>query len=213
MRVCQTIIFLIQKQLLNSCWGKLCEKAERSEVRYTHDARSFHDLFTDQSLEVIHFEHLNEQMDRCVVRKREPYVRAPATNCLSVACFVTAYARLHLWEKLEQYRLGGGRPLYSDTDSIIGVRPAHLPAPIQPAEWLGEMKREMPGRRLIEHGSGGGKQRFALHVDAETGGDLRADVHIRGLELNYSAEQLLRFPRLRQLVIREFGRQAQTVQV
>lgn len=109
----------VAKALLNSLWGKFAQRAERDEICYTKSAREFHDLHADPSQDVVDFVHLNEELDRCVVRRRHPFVLAPPTNNLAVASFVTAYARVYLHEKLEEVRTAGGRMLYADTDSTI----------------------------------------------------------------------------------------------
>uniref|UniRef100_A0A914HLZ0 DNA-directed DNA polymerase n=1 Tax=Globodera rostochiensis TaxID=31243 RepID=A0A914HLZ0_GLORO len=196
----------VVKALLNALWGKLAQRAERDEVRYTGSAREFHDLLADPRQEVVDFVHLNEQLDRCVVRRRHPFVQAPATNNLAVACFVTAHARVYLHERLEEVRASGGRPLYCDTDSVLFVKQrdaARLPSE---GDALGQLKREFPGRRIVQFFSAGPKNYGFRHLCARTGGDERAERKVRGLELTYTASQLLPFDRMCQLVLNFFGR-------
>ncbi|KAL3107550.1 hypothetical protein niasHT_014010 [Heterodera trifolii] len=120
----------LAKDLLNSLWGKMAERPERDE-------------------EVVSFTHLNDQLDRCVVRKREPFARAPEHNNLAVACFVTSHARLYLYDWLEEVRRVGGRSLYCDTDSVLYVKQRGAEG-VREGNALGDMKRELPGRRIID---------------------------------------------------------------
>ncbi|KAL3113647.1 hypothetical protein niasHT_010676 [Heterodera trifolii] len=198
----------LAKDLLNSLWGKMAERPERDEVVYTDSARAFHELLMDARQEVVSFTHINEQLDRCVVRKREPFARAPEHNNLAVACFVTSHARLYLYEWLEEVRRVGGRALYCDTDSVLYVRRLGAPC-VREGNALGDMKRELPGRRIIDFFAAGPKNYGFQHVDARTGQDLRAERKVRSFELTYAADQQLQYGRMRQLVINHFGRPEQ----
>ncbi|KAL3091113.1 hypothetical protein niasHS_004905 [Heterodera schachtii] len=113
----------------------------------------------------------------CVVRRRWPFVRAPDTNNLAVACFVTAHARLHLHGRLEEVRLAGGRMLYCDTDSVYFVRARRPPGPQQQQQFLrsegdafGQLMREWPGRRIVQFFSAGPKNYGFRHRCAASGG-------------------------------------------
>ncbi|KAL3077806.1 hypothetical protein niasHS_011609 [Heterodera schachtii] len=198
----------LAKDLLNSLWGKMAERPERDEVVYTDSARAFHELLMDARQEVVSFTHINEQLDRCVVRKREPFARAPEHNNLAVACFVTSHARLYLYEWLEEVRRVGGRALYCDTDSVLYVRRLGA-AGVREGNALGDMKRELPGRRIIDFFAAGPKNYRFQHVDARTGQDLKAERKVRSFELTYAADQQLQYGRMRQLVINHFGRPEQ----
>ncbi|KAL3118057.1 hypothetical protein niasHT_004860 [Heterodera trifolii] len=194
----------LAKDLLNSLWGKMAERPERDEVVYTNSARDFHELLMRPEQEVVSFTHLNDQLDRCVVRKREPFARAPEHNNLAVACFVTSHARLYLYDWLEEVRRVGGRSLYCDTDSVLYVKQRGAEG-VREGNALGDMKRELPGRRIIDFFAAGPKNYGFQHVDACTGGDLRAERKVRSFELNYAADQQLQYERMRQLVINYFG--------
>lgn len=70
------------------------------------------------------------------------------------------------------------------------------------------MKREMPGRRIVEFFCAGPKNYGFRHVCERTGGDERAERKIRGLQLTHTASQMLPFERMRNLVLNFFGRYA-----
>ncbi|KAL3114360.1 hypothetical protein niasHT_011761 [Heterodera trifolii] len=175
----------LAKDLLNSLWGKMAERPERDEVVYTNSARDFHELLMPGPL--------------C-----GPFARAPEHNNLAVACFVTSHARLYLYDWLEEVRRVGGRSLYCDTDSVLYVKQRGAEG-VREGNALGDMKRELPGRRIIDFFAAGPKNYGFQHVDACTGGDLRAERKVRSFELNYAADQQLQYERMRQLVINHFG--------
>lgn len=191
--------------MLNSLWGKLAQRPESEEVHYTKTADQFHALLADSRLECIHFEHINEQLDRLQLRKKAPFAKAPGTNALQIACCVTAHARLHLFNYMERIRAGGGKVLYCDTDSAFHVRRRGAPACVDEGEWLGEMKRELPRRQITEFTAGGPKNYGFLHRDAATGDGERADLKVRSIELSHEARQRLTYTRMRRLVQLHFG--------
>jgi len=190
--------------MLNSLWGKLCQRPEQEEVQYTRSARQFHELLGNAKLDIIDFTHINEALDRVQTRLRPPFAKGPPTNALQIACCVTSHARLHLWDYMEAIRLAGGEVLYCDTDSAIHVRRKGGPACVAEGEWLGQMKREMPQRRILSVCIAGPKNYAVLHDDGR-GGDQRADMKVRSIELTHEASQLLTYRRMRQLIVRHFG--------
>uniref|UniRef100_A0A183BUV9 DNA-directed DNA polymerase n=1 Tax=Globodera pallida TaxID=36090 RepID=A0A183BUV9_GLOPA len=71
---------LIAKTLANSLWGKLAQRVGHTEIRYTRTPAEFHRLLEDPTLDKLDFVHVSPHMDRCVVRKRPEFAKAPPTN-------------------------------------------------------------------------------------------------------------------------------------
>lgn len=97
-----------------------------------------------------------------------------------------------------------GRPLlYCDTDSIFYVRKLgeHV---IREGDYLGEMSREMPDRRIVEWVCAGPKNYGFRHVRASDGEDEKSLLKIRGFTLNYGASKRLTFEIIRDLVLKKF---------
>lgn len=140
----------------------------------------------------------------CVVRKRAEFAKPPETNCLPIAIYVTSYARLHLYGYMEQVQQIGGELLYCDTDSIQYVAKRDGPR-VQEGENLGQMKREHPERKIVEGIYAGPKNYGYVHVDRQTGEDMRAELKIRSFPLSYSATQLLNFESVKQLALEHFN--------
>jgi hypothetical protein len=76
---------------------------------------AFHRLLDDPTLDVLDFTHLSEHLDLVVVRPLPEFARAPKTNSTVIACYVTSYARLHLYASLREVDIQGGKRLYCDT--------------------------------------------------------------------------------------------------
>ena len=191
--------------LLNALYGKLAQRPESEEVRYTTTPRQFHNLLADARRELVDFTHINDHLDRVQMRKKQQFAKGPATNALQIACFVTSQSRVILYDYLCQIRQNNGKLLYCDTDSAIHVRQRGGPPCIQEGDWLGQMKRELPNRRIIEFRCGGPKNYVLLHECGQTGSDRRADMKVRGIELTHEAQQLLNYNRMRRLIERHFA--------
>ena len=77
----------------------------------------------------------------------EPNVEPHACSNVIVAAFVTAQARLKLYEPLEKLN---ERVLYFDTDSIIYHHKPHLWNPTIVNNRLGEWTDEVPNARIVK---------------------------------------------------------------
>ncbi|KAL3088910.1 hypothetical protein niasHT_028686 [Heterodera trifolii] len=195
---------LIAKTLANSLWGKLAQRVGRTEIRYTRTPAEFHALLDDPTVDKLDFVHVSEHMDRCVVRKRPEFARAPPTNCLPVAAFVTSYGRLHLYDYMEQVlAIDGAELLYCDTDSIYYVNKMGGPC-VAEGEALGQMKREHIDRRIVEFVAGGPKN-YGIRHTARDGTDERANLKIRSFRLSYAAQQLLNFEAMKELTLATYN--------
>lgn len=190
--------------MLNSLWGKFAQRVAFTEVQYTKTPAEFHKLLENPTFECLDFDHVSEHLDRCVMRKRAEFAKAPSTNCLPIAIYVTSYARLHLYSYMEKVLDIGGKLLYCDTDSIQYVIRRGQPT-VEEGEALGQMKRELPDRRIVEGIYAGPKNYGYVHVDRQTGTDRRAELKIRSFPLSYNAQQLLNFESMKQLALEHFN--------
>ena len=103
-----------------------------------------------------------------------------------IAAFTTAYARLKLYDLLDQLQEQG---LYYDTDSVIYV---HEPGKPEPP--LGDLTDELDGDYITEFMSGGPKNYAYV-----TNNDKRV-MKVRGITLNYATLQKLNFEAMRNLI-------------
>jgi hypothetical protein len=91
----------------------MAQRVGFTQIKYTRTPAEFHQLLEDPTFDKLDFVHVSEHMDRVVVRKRPEFAKAPLTNCLPVAIYVTSYARLHLYSYMEKViALEGAELLY-----------------------------------------------------------------------------------------------------
>ena len=100
-----------------------------------------------------------------------------------IAAFTTAYARLKLYDLLDQLQ---EQVLYYDTDSVIYV---HEPGKSEPplGDYLGDLTDELDGDYITEFMSGGPKNYAYV-----TNNDKRV-TKIRGITLDYATTEKLNF--------------------
>jgi hypothetical protein len=84
------------------------------------------------------------------------------------------------------------------------VQPRTGQSIVAEGDCLGEMKRELADRRIVQYGAGAPKFYYEVHVDPLTGGDAQAEVMCRGATLHYSAAQLLTWQRIREMIFTHF---------
>jgi hypothetical protein len=199
------VIAVSMFSLFYSLWGKFAQRVGGTEVRYARTPAQFHQLLADPKLDTLDFTHVSEELDRVVVRPKPEFAKAPATNCLPIAIFVTSYARLHLYSYMEEVlKLPGAILLYCDTDSIYYVIKRGSRR-VQEGDALGQMKREMTDRIIVEFVCGGPKNYGTRHICRQTNGDERAQLKIRSFRLSYNTQQLLNFDSMRDLVLQNYN--------
>lgn len=192
---------------MNSLWGKFAQRSSHSEVILTYSAEEFNEKIWDPRYDVLDILHLSDRADRIVRRLRPEFGRAPKTNNLVVAAYVTSQARLRLYHFIEQVEADRlhCRLLYSDTDSILYARKPGATGGIAEGEQLGDMKRECPDRRIIEFVAAGPKNYSYRHVNARDGSDERSVTKVRGFELNSTAADLINFESMKQVAFDSFS--------
>ena len=107
-----------------------------------------------------------------------------------IAAFTTAYARLKLYDVLDQLQ---DRALYYDTDSVIFVSQPGDPEP-PTGPYLGELTDELKGDHITTFISGGPKN-YCYRTNTN-----KVETKIRGITLNCSALEKVNFDVIRELV-------------
>ena len=109
----------IAKLMLNSLWGKLGQRPNQPEVRIVKNAYEVHELFNDETIEILG-EVLINDMIQFTFKKKNNELSSPGNTSVAVAAFVTAWARLKLYEELDKIETSNpGSVVYYDTDSIV----------------------------------------------------------------------------------------------
>ena len=124
-------------------------------------------------------------------RIQNPNVEAHAGSNVSVAAFVTAQARLKLYEPLEKLN---ERVLYFDTDSIICHHKPHLWNPTIVSNRLGEWTDEVPYARIVKFVGMVLKNYGYEFVDKDD--NRRSTCKVKGLTLDYNTSQVIHLDRM-----------------
>ena len=174
---------------------------------YTTSPEEFDFKCWDQRYDVLDIRHISDHVDRVVRRLRPELCKAPRTNNLVIASYVTSHARLRLYHFIEQVESDPShcRLLYTDTDSIMYAKKAGATGGICEGDQLGEMKREYAGRRIVEFVSGGPKNYAYRHQNAADGQDEKVERKIRGFELNFQASEQLDFGTIKRMAFDTFS--------
>ena len=105
-----------------------------------------------------------------------------------IASFVTAYARLELFEVLQKL---GKNVLYYDTDSVIYIENIHEEPPLQTGNYLGQLTDELAAKncseKWIEYFCTTGPKAYSYRTNEYTDekGVKKRDekVHVKGFSL------------------------------
>ncbi|XP_062602351.1 uncharacterized protein LOC134264065 [Saccostrea cucullata] len=177
----------IAKLFLNCLWGKFAQRLLLPKVRYLDEVEELHQLLQNSTLDIKGVRLLdnkeNPDEDKILVNfqdKQEFVEECPFGNVI-LACFTTAYARLHLYETLQPLEERG---LYFDTDSIIYQ---HKERAFNPTlgHSLGEWTDELDGDHITKFMSAGPKN-YAYRTDKGT------EVHkCKGITFNHRTSQIV----------------------
>ena len=108
----------VAKLCLNSLWGKLCQAPEIHNNKVLRTQEDLHKLFMDDTIEPnALIAAYGPDIAEAFYTKREPFIPPNKNINLPVALFTTSYARVKLYELMEE--VGVERCLCCDTDSII----------------------------------------------------------------------------------------------
>jgi len=78
-------------------------------------------------------------------------------------------------------------------------------APLELGTKLGDLSKELSGRRIIEVLSAGAKNYALRHVDAATNSDEQYLIKVRGITLTHAARQQITFKTMKSLIMQKFG--------
>jgi hypothetical protein len=118
---------------------------------------------------------------------------------IAVAAFTTAYARLKLYELLDQLQ---ERILYFDTDSVIfTAKDGEYIPPLGP--YLGDLTNEIAeygDQCYISHFVSGGPKNYCIVIQNPTTSEQHYKCRVKGICLNFEAEKHVNFSSIRELV-------------
>jgi hypothetical protein len=145
---------------------------------------------TDDKLQVNDLLFINDEFVALRYENKEEFVAPLSNTNVVIAAYVTAHARLKLYELLERLQ---DRILYFDTDSILYEHKEGVWNPPL-GDYLGELKDETNGVPICTFLSGGPKNYAYETVDG------KQVCKIRGFSLNSRNSLQLNFDSLKDLI-------------
>lgn len=194
----------LSKLCLNSFWGKFGQRSTLSNTVYCTEPSEYYDTVFDETINLQDVNFISPFLVSLTYRKLDDYVQELSnTNCI-IAAWVTAQARLKLYEYLEKLQ---DRVLYMDTDSIIYLTRPSDTYSVHLGDYLGEMTDELNGSKITEFVSCGPKQYGYLTDDGKT------EIKIRGLTLNSTSSKKLNFDTLKDVLFAWFDNQPKNIDI
>ena len=130
----------------------------------------------------------------------DDYKSKPKNYLASIAAFVTAYARLELYAKMDIIEANSpGSVLYHDTDSILYVQREGEKNVVECGEFLGELTDEIvkdygEGARCVKFCALGPKN-YGYEV-LKPNGELSSTCKVKGISLNESTLDIITFNKM-----------------
>ena len=91
----------IAKNILNSLWGKFAQNENNAKVDFFSEYDELLNLANDKNIELISVDFVNETITRVTYKKKESINIPLKTGNVIIASFVTAYARLKLFNLID----------------------------------------------------------------------------------------------------------------
>lgn len=141
---------LIAKIMLNSLWGKLVQRSNMEQTEIINDFQSLSALVNDEKKKIISCPIVNETTAFATWKYKNDIDAHQPNASPVVAMFVTAYARLELYNLIRQVEsVRSQRICYADTDSLIFVEKESDPR-VSLGNFLGDLTDEIePGYRCV----------------------------------------------------------------
>ena len=184
----------LAKMMLNSMWGKFGQRLNKTQVQEFDDPQAFHRFLDTDSLDVRHVSIINDQMVEVHYQHQKEDIPVSPNLNIFIACFTTCWARLKLYQALEQL---GERVLYYDTDSVIFLEDKGQTNPTL-GNYLGQFTSELEkDDHIVEFVSGGPKN---YGYTTKKG---KVECKVRGFRLNSEGKTQLNYNVMRQNVLDE----------
>ncbi|XP_052126756.1 uncharacterized protein LOC127750132 [Frankliniella occidentalis] len=191
----------LYKGILNSAWGKACERPERSHIVMVETYTQLLEFVTDDTIQIQAITPISDRLVQISYTLVEACQESLPTNSVIHGAYTTMYGRLELYKYMELLQ---DRLCYEDTDSVAFVsRPGCPDPPLGP--YLGQLTDELeafgPGSFCYEFCSGGAKQ-YAMKIAC--GGDVnntKVIIKLRGVTVNQSCSDIVTFERFKDMVL------------
>ena len=184
----------LAKMMLNSMWGKFGQRLNKTQVQEFDDPQAFHRFLDTDSLDVRHVSIINDQMVEVHYQHQKEDIPVSPNLNIFIACFTTCWARLKLYQALEQL---GERVLYYDTDSVIFLEDKGQTNPAL-GNYLGDFTSELEKDDYIVEFVSGGPKNYGYTTKKG-----KVECKVRGFRLNSEGRTQLNYDVMRQNVLDE----------
>lgn len=192
----------LAKLMLNSFWGKFGQRENQPKTSIINNTAEFFKIMSDPSIYVNTVLPIGDEGNTLIVNweYREEASDSLSTVNVVIAAFVTAQARLKLYDSLEKL---DKRALYYDTDSVIYVsRPNEYDVPT--GEFVGDMTDELEkeglGSYITEFVSGGPKN-YAYKFWSTMEQKEKVCCKVKGISLTLEVQKTVNFDSIKEMVL------------
>ena len=198
----------LAKLCLNSMWGKLTERNNRTKTKMISDPHELYRFLVTPGIEFASLAFASDAVVWALWRFVEEEDFPGLRNTKDViGAYFTAGARLHLYKYLDTLQ---ERAIYCDTDSVIFVQPSAESPLVETGDNLGAMTSELKPSEYIEEFVSGGPRNYAYKVVDSVTGERKHVCKVRGITINYNAARLVNFDVIRDMIL---GKEERTVTV
>lgn len=185
----------LAKLVLNSLWGKFGQRSNLVECQVMRTANDVYKFHSERQMGLV---TPKDSRPLGEVAYMQRFVRNKKWNKknVAIAAFVTAQARLRLWDILEQL---DDRVLYHDTDSVIYERRSEQDWMVPEGNFLGDWESET-GDRMIHAFVGLAPKTYAYRYMKEDGTVVEC-VKSKGFSLSQQTKQFLNFDNYKDILL------------
>ena len=178
------------KIMLNCLWGKLAQREIMSQTEYIKDPSKFFELINNPNVIVKHVEIFDNECEFILVNyeTKLDHIETHATANVIVGSYVTAYARMELYNILEKL---DSRVLYFDTDSCMYIHDPQLWNPPIINSRLGKWTDEEPDCKIVKF-RGLGPKNYAYEMKTKEG-ERKTKCKVKGITLDYNTSKVINF--------------------
>lgn len=180
------------KLCLNNLWGKYAQRVEYKNVVDIYSLKSFEEYIENDDLEIVDI-ILHDTIARTITYEtKHDLIKVPGYTNIAIAAYVTAHARLRLYEAME---IAGNHLLYTDTDSLLYWEYIDYPLPLKIGNHLGDLGDEISkDDHIIEFVSIAPKSYAYITKNGKT------CCKVKGITLNHVNEAKINFNSLKRIV-------------
>jgi hypothetical protein len=189
------------KLVVNSFWGKWGQNPMKMhKTEYIRQPEIFFNMLSDDTLEIDDAYLISENVIQVRYSKKCEFRDETNNSNVVIAAFVTAYARLKLFELINKL---GKRCLYFDTDSAIFYAKPDDYIP-KTGLYLGELTDEVktvnePDAYITKFLSCGPKN-YCYEIFNPNQNKFEYVIKIKGLSLNFETNKLINFDSMKNII-------------